>query len=111
MSVVETARGTYVFSSEKNMDTLKGYTAVDTIKVGYTTLIYYVFKNGTGTAVYRDRNINESSTAIFKTSDSVVVNDSDYRTKLKVNITPYSNQLVDKILAIKNGEAQTDSET
>lgn len=111
MAVVETAKGTYVFSSSKNMATLKGYTAVDTIKVGDATLIYYVFKNDTGTAVYRDRNINESSTAIFKTSDSVAVNDSDYRAKLQVNITPYSDQLVNKILAIKNGEGQPDSET
>ncbi|SHJ18352.1 hypothetical protein [Pseudobutyrivibrio xylanivorans] len=108
MAVVETAKGTYVFSSSKDLSTLKGYTAVDTIKVGDTTLTYYVFKNDSGTAVYRDRHIAEDSVAVFKTSDSVVVDDSDYRGKVSVGIETYSNDLVDNIVKVKNGEATRD---
>ncbi|SDI58530.1 hypothetical protein SAMN05421493_1192 [Pseudobutyrivibrio sp. 49] len=102
MAVVDTPSGTVVFSSSKDLEMLKGYKAVDTIKVGDSTLYYYVFKNTTGTAVYRQQHIDENSQAIFTTSDSVQVTDADYRTKISVNVTQYSDAIVDEITTVKN---------
>ncbi|WP_143151415.1 hypothetical protein [Pseudobutyrivibrio xylanivorans] len=97
MAVVETSTGTYVISSSKDVEKLKGFTAIGTVKAGDATLTYYVYDNSTGTAVYDGDIAVEGSVVVFKTSDAVEVTSSDYKGNISIDVGTYTQELSKEI--------------
>lgn len=99
-TVVETGNGTLVITPNKNLEKLKSYDKVGELKVG-DEVVYYVFSNKTGTAVYNTRDITDESVAVYITKDANVTTD-DYIAKYVIGAQEYKEEIVDRAVAAYN---------
>ena len=99
-TVVETGNGTLVITPNKDLEKLKEYGTVGTLKVG-EEIIYYIFSNNTGTGVYDTQDISDGAVAVYTTKDAVLTN-SDYIGKYVIGAQEYKEEIVDRAVDAYN---------